>query len=164
MTKPVTFWYSTSMLQVFRRIHWLGSTTTWHFTSGMIHYKWIVNMDTVILLHWTILHSSRLRFTKRWNVLPPNFATSRSHEIQCYNDRVALKFDRHLGSSTADMRVKFQSDWKRLTQISRLRDFMRFSDKTSVRLVNRGPRSKVPFPGLELGDHLACKQERHRGW
>ena len=51
-------------LHVFRPINRLGSTTTWHLTSSMIHYKWIVNRDTVILLHWTTLHSSSPRFTK----------------------------------------------------------------------------------------------------
>ena len=51
-------------------------------------------------------------FTKRYDVLPPNLVKSRSREIGCYNDRIALKFDRHLGSAAAEMPVKFQSNWK----------------------------------------------------
>ena len=37
---------------------------------------------------------------------------SRSHGIGFYNDRIALKFDRQLGSAAAELPVKFQSDWK----------------------------------------------------
>ena len=40
-------------------------------------------------------------FTERYDVLPPNLVESRSREIGCYNDRIALKFDRHLGSPAA---------------------------------------------------------------
>ena len=39
---------------------------------------------------------------------------TRSHEIGCYNDCIRLKFDRHLGSTAAEVPVKFQSDWKSL--------------------------------------------------
>ena len=39
---------------------------------------------------------------------------SRSDEIGCYDDRITLKFDRHLGSAAAKVSVKFQSDWKSL--------------------------------------------------
>ena len=61
-----------------------------------------------------------------------------SHEIGCYDDRIALKYDRHLGSTAAAVPVKFQRDWKSLKPnliASRL------YDKASVRLVNRGPSS-----------------------
>ena len=51
-------------------------------------------------------------FTKRQDALPPNFVKSRSRAIGCYSDRIALKFDRYLGSAAAEMLVKFQSDWK----------------------------------------------------
>ena len=37
---------------------------------------------------------------------------SRSRDIWCYNDRNALKFDRHLDSAAAEVPVKFQ---RRLT-------------------------------------------------
>ena len=40
--------------------------------------------------------------------------TSRSNEIGCYNDRNALKFDRHLGNAAAEVSVKFKSNWKSL--------------------------------------------------
>ena len=52
---------------------------------------------------------------------------------------IALKIDRHIGSSAAKLSVKFQSDTIIMNPISRLRDFARSYDKTSVRLMNRGP-------------------------
>ena len=39
---------------------------------------------------------------------------TRSREIGCCNDHIALKFDRLLGSSAAEVSVKLQSDWERL--------------------------------------------------
>ena len=44
------------------------------------------------------------------------------------NDRIALKFDRHLGSDAVEVAVKFQSDWKSLNQnlaASRLHEILR---------------------------------------
>ena len=38
---------------------------------------------------------------------------SRSREIRCYDDRIALKFDKHLGSVAAEVPV-IKSDWKSL--------------------------------------------------
>ena len=48
-------------------------------------------------------------FTKRTGVLPQDLVKSRSRAIGCYNDRIALKFDRHLDAVHADVPVKFQS-------------------------------------------------------
>ena len=39
---------------------------------------------------------------------------SRSHTIECYKDRVALKLDRYPDNVAAEVPVKFQSDWKSL--------------------------------------------------
>ena len=39
-------------------------------------------------------------FTKQWDVLPPNLAKTPGREIGCFNYRIVLKFDRHLGSGT----------------------------------------------------------------
>ena len=61
-------------------------------------------------------------------VLPPNLVKSRTREIGCYNDRIALKFDRHLGSGAAEVPVKFQIVWKSLNPnlaASRLREILR---------------------------------------
>ena len=55
----------------------------------------------------------------------------RSRKIQCYNNRFALKFDRHLSSADAEVPVKFQSDWKSLNS-----NILRFCGKTSVRRYN----------------------------
>ena len=53
---------------------------------------------------------------------------SRRREIGCYNDRVALQFDRHLGSVAVEMPAKFKSDWKSLNPNlmgSRLHEILR---------------------------------------
>ena len=49
-------------------------------------------------------------FTKRTDILPQDLVKSRSHESGCYNDRVAIKFDMHLGSTASEVPVKFQGD------------------------------------------------------
>ena len=86
-------------------------------------------------------------FTKRWDVLPPNLVKSRSHEIGCYNDSIARKYDRHPGSATAEMPCKFRAIAKVQTRISRLRDFPRSCGKTSYRLVNRNHGNLIaPVP------------------
>ena len=48
-------------------------------------------------------------FTTRTGVLPLNPMKSRSTEIGCYNDRIALKFDRHLSNAAVVVPVKFVS-------------------------------------------------------
>ena len=53
-------------------------------------------------------------FTKQQYVLPPNLVKSQRREIGCSNDHIALKFDKHLGSTAAEMLIKFQSDWESL--------------------------------------------------
>ena len=50
------------------------------------------------------------QWVKRRDALPPNLTKPRSHEIRCYHDRIALKFDRYCGSAAAEMPVKFQID------------------------------------------------------
>ena len=76
---------------------------------------------------------------------------SRSREIGCYNDRIALKVDMHPDSAAAEVPVKLQSDWDGLNlnfAASRLHEI---SDKTSARLGNRGLGSCLNvniFPGM----------------
>ena len=53
---------------------------------------------------------------KRLDVLRPNFVESRDCGTVCYNDHIALKFCRHLGSAAADVPVKSRSDWESLNQ------------------------------------------------
>ena len=69
-------------------------------------------------------------FTKRYDVLPQNLVKSRSREIGCYNDGIALKFQRH--------RDACQISEPLGTRISRPRVFTRSCGKTSVGLMNRG--------------------------
>ena len=67
-------------------------------------------------------------FTKWTDVLQPNLVKSRSREIGCYNDRIVLKFDRHLGSAAAEVPVKFPIDWNSLNPYlaaSRLHEILR---------------------------------------
>ena len=59
-------------------------------------------------------YTTGLQFTKRMGVLPQDLVKSRSREIGRYNDRIALEFDRHLGSAAAEVPVTFQSDCKSL--------------------------------------------------
>ena len=86
---------------------------------------------------------------------------SRSREIGCCNDRIALKLDRHLGSVVAEVPVKFQIDLKsinlnsaasRLQQILRL-DILPLSEqRPSVRPYASGnfPGPTKSQPGLSL--------------
>ena len=54
-------------------------------------------------------------FTKRTDGLQQDLVKFRSREIRCYNDRIALKLDRHLNSAAAEVPVKIQSDFKSLS-------------------------------------------------
>ena len=68
---------------------------------------------------------------------------SRSHEIGCFNNRVALQFDRYLDRANAEMLVKFQSDWKSPNiAASRLNEMLR--------------QDVVPLSGVQdvLGDPM----------
>ena len=47
-------------------------------------------------------------FIKRMGVLPQDLVKCQSREIGCLNDRIALKFDRHLHSTAASAPIKFQ--------------------------------------------------------
>ena len=49
-------------------------------------------------------------FTKRTDVLPQDLMKSRNREIRIQTFPIALKFDKHIGSSAAEMPVKLQSD------------------------------------------------------
>ena len=49
-------------------------------------------------------------FTKQTDVLPQDLVKPRSCKILAETLPIALKFDKSLGSSTAEMPVKFQSD------------------------------------------------------
>ena len=53
-------------------------------------------------------------FTKRSDVLQPNVVKSRSRESRCLMIGSLWNYDRHLGSVTAKVPVKFQSDWNSL--------------------------------------------------
>ena len=46
--------------------------------------------------------------------MSPNLVKSRSREFECYNDFIAMNYDRHLGSNAAEVPVKCLSDWKSL--------------------------------------------------
>ena len=50
------------------------------------------------------------RLNIRKDVFPLDLVKSRSHEIGTLNCRIDLKFDRHIGSTAAEVPVKLQSD------------------------------------------------------
>ena len=84
----------------------------WDGSVGYIVHRRPGRINASWLLQWT-----RLLYSWFWHIsdiLPPNFVKSRSREIGCYNARIAPNFDRHLGSSAAELPVKFQSDRKSL--------------------------------------------------
>ena len=67
--------------------------------------------------------------SRRTDVLPHDLGKSRSREIGCYNDHIALNFDRHIGSVAAEVPVKFRSDWKNLNPnraASRIHEILRY--------------------------------------
>ena len=65
---------------------------------------------------------------------------SRSREIGCYNGRIALKCDRHLGSAAVEVPVKFQNEWKSANPNLAASRLTRSCRKMSTRLVNKSPR------------------------
>ena len=83
-------------------------------------------------------------FTKRADVLPQDLAKSRSCEIRVYTFPIVLKFDRHLGSTAAEMSVKYQSD----TIITSLPSDLAVS---ILRLVNRSTGRKRRHACLRSG-------------
>ena len=48
------------------------------------------------------------------DILAQDLVKSRSRDIGYYHDRIALKFDRHLGSAAAKVPFKIQSDCESL--------------------------------------------------
>ena len=86
------------------------------------------------LFFFIIIQNYIYNLPRLWICLPLNVVKSRSHdETGCYDNSIALQFDRHLGSDTAEVPVKLQSD--------RLWDLAISCGKTSVRSVNWGPVS-----------------------
>ena len=91
-------------------------------------------------VHWEV-PGPRLNIRK--DVFSSDLVKSRSHEIGTLNCRIALKFDRHIGSTAAEVPVKFQNDRTNLNTnlaASRLYEILRkelFSD------IETGPRSLV---------------------
>ena len=82
-------------------------------------------------------------FTKSTDVLSQDLVKSRRREIGCNNDRIALKFDKHLGSS-AEVPAKFQSDWNSLNMnltalrfLEILRQDLRLLSEEAKRLFSR---------------------------
>ena len=55
-------------------------------------------------------HDSEFLFIERSDVLPQDLMKSRSHEIRVIIFPIALKIDRHVGSSDAEMHVELQSN------------------------------------------------------
>ena len=100
-----------------------GFVSACNVSSAVMNVIFIVHLFQRYILHgWSFVVLCRcLALFKCTHILlghelvliKPNLVKSRSHEIG-YNGRIALKFNRHLGSAAAELPVKFQSDWKRL--------------------------------------------------
>ena len=94
---------------------------------------------------YSIIYPTRSQSGPRLNirkyVFSQDLVKSRSHEIGTLNCRIALKFDRHIGSTASEVPVKFQSDRTILNTnlaASRLYEILQkdvFSD------IETGPRS-----------------------
>ena len=79
--------------------------STDHFKVGVTVHATIKNFVVM-----SCGYVPRPLFTERTDVLPQDLLMSRSREIRVYAFPIALKFDWHLGSSAAEMPVKYQSD------------------------------------------------------
>ena len=109
---------------------------------------------------WYPSHSSMLSVSKGSIALglyslssrTPYCKISWSLEAARYDDCIALKFGRHLGSDAAEVPVQFRAIGKVQTRMSRLRDFTRSYDTTSVRLANRGPGRPITVKAQERHD------------
>ena len=114
------------------------SVDTWYVKSRetsrcIVRYRqfFITEFGFNILLSILIIairEMTGLLFTKRTDVLLQDLVKSRRHEIGCYNDRIALTFDRHLDSAATEVPVEFQSYWESLNlnlAASRLHEILR---------------------------------------
>ena len=89
---------------------------------------------------------------------------SQSREICIYNSTNILKFYRHIGSSAAEVPVKFQARrWFELTT-SRLRDFTRSHDKTSYRILKREHKCRRCFTITMLMEWTQRKENMCQQW
>ena len=99
--------------------------TSFHWQNWILT-KLHLKLTFIVLPHYCL----GCVFTKRTDVLPQDLVKTRSREIGCYNDHIALKFDRHLGSAAAEVPVEFQSDWNRQKNpnlvASRLHEILRW--------------------------------------
>ena len=126
--------------------------------------EWLARWTQLLVANRSLLDSGPL-FTKHTD-LSQDVAKSRSRENGCYNDRIALKFDWHLGSAAAEVPVKFRAIRKANPEILQLREFTGSCGKTPVRLVNRdhgAPGSKLASSSgsesLVVGTNPKCEIE-----
>ena len=83
-------------------------------TKGQLRGKCFHLMTSSCVQKVLIIASGPL-FTKRTDVFPQDLVKSRSREIHVYTFTIVLKFDRHIGSSTVELSVKFRSDTNIIT-------------------------------------------------
>ena len=90
----------------------------------------------------------------------PNLAKSRSREIGCYNYRIALKFDRHLGSTAAEVPVNFRAIGKMIspTQTTTARK------AESTQLVVLTTESSCSRHHLSISTHENIQQIDIKNW
>ena len=116
-----------------------------HFITDVITYPyWDFSWSTKVQGHNACTDPGPL-ITKRTDVLPPNLVKSRSHEIGCCNDHIALKFwqaSRQYCCRGAGQILE------RLEQFNPNLATSRSCVKTSNRLVNWGPESCLILTGV----------------
>ena len=89
--------------------------------SSPFRMKWLKQKYVICICMWRVhLRLCRSiqescceagpRLNIRKDVFPQDLVKSRSHVIGTLNCRIALKFDRHISSTAAEVPVKFQSD------------------------------------------------------
>ena len=112
------------------KLPWIfpGVPLSFNGASGNIQsyftVMWVIEL-------WTIVETPRISFERNsieYGYLRFINVRFQSHEFGCYDDRIALKYDRHLGSAAAAVPVKFHRDWKSLKPnliASRLHEILR---------------------------------------
>ena len=96
-----------------------------HFVQIPMYQRRILRALRTYPIILSIYHTGPL-FTKRRDVLRQDFVNSPRHDIGCYNDRIAPKFDRHLGSDAACQISKVIGKVKtRISRLPRLHEILR---------------------------------------
>ena len=107
---PITTLSPTFLYIISNFVSFMYNTTETTMTLKRKRLTMLISHARISVLISFILPSTGPLFIKRTGVLSQDLVKSRSREIRVKTFPSALKFDRHLGSSAAEMPTKFQSD------------------------------------------------------